>query len=206
MNAKIFVFKEFFMAEMDVAAYLKRVEESFDKEDYDQAISDLTEVIRLDPDNAEAKSNLYIAQFNLGIKHFQEGDIDHAIADLTEAIRLDPNDAAAYSARGIMYSQMENPDGAIDDLTEAIRLDPADIRSYAIRSGAYHDKSIEYRLKGDTNNFFKYLDLCIKDHEVALEIKPDDAHTQEMLKLATKERESWKAVAGGLKTMEDLSR
>jgi tetratricopeptide (TPR) repeat protein len=180
------------MAEMDVAAYLDCGEEFFEKEDYDQAISNFKEAYSLEPDNTRAKHNLYVAWSKLGIKHFKEGDIDQAIADLTEAIRLDPNDAAGYGARGWMYGQIENTDGAIDDLTEAIRLDSADTDSYVIRAGAYHDKSIEYRLKDDTSNFFKYLDLCIKDHEATLEINPDDAHTQKMLKLATRERESWK--------------
>jgi hypothetical protein len=103
----------------------------------------------------------------------------------------------------MMYDQIKNTDGAIDDLTEAIRIDPADASSYVIRAGAYHDKSKEYRLKGDQNNFFKYLDLSIRDYETALEIKPDNAQTRKMLKIATEERESWKVVAEGLKTEEE---
>jgi tetratricopeptide (TPR) repeat protein len=193
------------MAEMDAAAYLKRGEEFCDEEDFDRAVSDFTEAYRLEPDNTRAKSNLYVALYNRGITHLRKDDIDQAIADLTEAIRLDPNNAAAYGSRATIYDRIKNPDGVIDDTTEAIRLDPADAISYWFRAGAYHDKSKEYLLKGDQNNLFKYLDLCIKDYEAALEIEPDDPRQmQEQLTLAIEERDARKAVAEKMKLIEDL--
>ena len=53
------------------------------KGDYDKAIADYTEAIRLDPKNAEAYCNR-------GHAYEEKGDYDKAIADCTEAIRLDP--------------------------------------------------------------------------------------------------------------------
>ena len=61
--------------------------------DYDRAIADYTEAIRLDPKYA-------IVYGNRGNSYRLKGDYDRAIADLTEAIRLDPKYAIAYNNRG----------------------------------------------------------------------------------------------------------
>ena len=53
------------------------------KGEYDRAISDFTEAIRLDP-------KLASAYYNRGIAYENKGEHDKAIADYTEAIRLEP--------------------------------------------------------------------------------------------------------------------
>ena len=54
-----------------------------DKGDYDRAIADYDEAIRLDPRYA-------VAYYNRGVAYCDKGDYDRAIADYNEAIRLDP--------------------------------------------------------------------------------------------------------------------
>ena len=50
----------------------------------DAALADLTEAIRLNPNDANA--------YNLrGVVYLEKRDTERAIADYTEAIRLDPN-------------------------------------------------------------------------------------------------------------------
>jgi tetratricopeptide (TPR) repeat protein len=51
--------------------------------EYDQAIQDLSQAIRLDPQSA-------FPYVNRGVAYDETGKHDLAIADLTEAIRLDP--------------------------------------------------------------------------------------------------------------------
>jgi tetratricopeptide (TPR) repeat protein len=87
------------------------------KGDYDRAIVDYDEAIRLDPNNARAYSNR-------GNAYADKGDYDRAIADYDEAIRLDPKFARAYSNRGNAYDGKGDYDRAIADYDEAIRLDP----------------------------------------------------------------------------------
>src|SRR6516165_1783137 len=53
------------------------------KGDFDRAIADLSEAIRLDPKYAEA-------YYLRGVTYRNKGDSDHAIADFSEAIRLAP--------------------------------------------------------------------------------------------------------------------
>jgi len=89
------------------------------KDDYDRAIVDYTEAIRLRPDYSEA-------YFFRGVA-YQNGvaDADRAIADYTEAIRLKPDYGIAFSNRGIIYQNLKKDlPRAIADYTEAIRLLP----------------------------------------------------------------------------------
>jgi len=181
------------MAEMDAAAYLKRGEAFFSKEDFDQAIPDFREAYRL------ANINLAAAYFNRGVGSFQKGDTDRAVTDLTVAINLNPEDATFYGARGTMYRQKGDYDGVIRDFTGMIRLDPNSAAPYLSRAGAYHEKCKESRSNGDENSFFRYIDLCINDCSAALRIEPGNAKVREMLKHVTNERELRKEVYKSIK-------
>ena len=64
-----------------------------EKGDFDKAIADYTQAIRLDPKDAEA-------HFGRGCSYSKKGDHDKAIADFTDAIRLNPKHADAYHNRG----------------------------------------------------------------------------------------------------------
>ena len=61
------------------------------KKEYDKAIADYTEAIRLDP-------KFVIAYYNRGVAWRKKKECDKAIADYTEAIRLDPKYAAPHNS------------------------------------------------------------------------------------------------------------
>jgi tetratricopeptide (TPR) repeat protein len=112
--------------------------------DYDKAIADYTEAIRLDPKLKEA----YEKRAALYKEH--KGDYGKAIADYTEVIRLDPDDMK-YFNRAEAYEHKGDHDKAIADYTEAIRLGQKDGLDaglfYNFRARAYakkgeHDKAI----------------------------------------------------------------
>jgi tetratricopeptide (TPR) repeat protein len=56
------------------------------KGDYDRAIADSTQALRLDPNFANAYSNR-------GNAYLRKRDYDRAIADYEAALRINPNDA-----------------------------------------------------------------------------------------------------------------
>jgi tetratricopeptide (TPR) repeat protein len=77
------------------------------KKDYDRAIADYGEAIRLD--------NIAKAFDNRGRAYDDKKDYDRAIADCSEAIRLDPNFAMAFNNRGNAYNDKNDYDRAIAD-------------------------------------------------------------------------------------------
>jgi tetratricopeptide (TPR) repeat protein len=131
--------------------YNQRGEVYYKKGEYDKAIADLNEVIRLDPEWAAGYNNR-------GVVYRERGEYDKAIADLTEAIRRDPKVALFYSQRGIAYGYTREYDKAIADCTEAIRVNPEEFLGYSSRGFAY-------RLNGE-------YDKAIADYSDAIRLNP----------------------------------
>ena len=125
-----------------------------DRKDYDIAIADFTEALKLAPD-------MEAAYFYRGNAYRQKDDPDRAVADYNQAIRLDPNAANAYNNRGIAYRQKGDLDRAISDYAQAIRLNPDDASAYYNRGNAYSDK----------DDF----DRAIADYTQAIRLNPNDA-------------------------------
>src|SRR5215831_370604 len=76
------------------AALVSQGDISAGNRDYDRAIAEYSEAIRLDPKNPNAFSNR-------GNAYGNKGDYDRALSDYNEAIRLDPQFAIAFNNRGI---------------------------------------------------------------------------------------------------------
>ncbi len=85
-------------------------------QNYDLAIAEFSDAIRLKPDYVDAYNNR-------GVAYNGKGDYDRAIADETQAIRLDPNQVRAYCNRANDYAHKGDWDKAIADCNEAIRLE-----------------------------------------------------------------------------------
>jgi tetratricopeptide (TPR) repeat protein len=141
-----------------------------EKEDYDKAITDFTEAIRLDTENKEA----YI---NRGLAYYLKNDYDQAIEDYTKTIQLDPENMKAYSRRGLAYYFYNEYDKAIADFTKVIQFDPKSktISDYteAIRldprnAEAYINRGWEYYLDED-------YDKAILDYTEAIRLDPKNA-------------------------------
>ncbi|MFM7408567.1 MAG: tetratricopeptide repeat protein, partial [Cuspidothrix sp.] len=97
---------------------------------YEKTVADLTEAIRLAPDNAEYYSSR--GQVYLLLKDYKQ-----VVADLTEAIRLAPNNAQYYISRGEAYSLLNDENKAIADYKRAVNIEPKDADGYNNRGIAY---------------------------------------------------------------------
>jgi tetratricopeptide (TPR) repeat protein len=87
------------------------------KKDYDNAIRDCDEAIRLDPKND-------LPYFNRAIARLGKRDVDNALQDFDEILRINPKFVAAYAYRGMIESQKKDYASAVPDLEKAIVLDP----------------------------------------------------------------------------------
>jgi tetratricopeptide (TPR) repeat protein len=156
--------------------------------DYDMAIEDFTEAIKLNP-------NLAAAYFNRGNAYGFKEDYDRAIVDFNQAIRLDPNYARAYNNRGNAYAGKGDDDRAIADFNQAIRLDSNNAYRYISRGNVYMNKGDDDQaiadysqaIKLDPNNANVYFnrgyaydkigdgDKAIADYTQAIKLAPNDA-------------------------------
>ena len=119
--------------------------------EFDKALVDADEAIRLDQACAEAHSSRGVVL--LVLKRTAEALTEH-----NEAIRLAPNYAAAYNSRGNAYESQQESSKAIADYDQAIRLAP----KYAI---AYNNRGNAYRNLRDYTR-------AMADYDQAIRIDP----------------------------------
>ena len=85
--------------------------------DFDKAIEDYTELIRLQPEDAHA-------YYSRGKAYTERGELEKATADYTKAIALDQDFVEAYRGRVAVCEKRVDLDGAIADYLQLIRLLP----------------------------------------------------------------------------------
>jgi tetratricopeptide (TPR) repeat protein len=155
--------------------YNNRGNAYYSKRDYDHAIQDFNEAVRLSPNDANTYYTRGNAHGGRGIAYDNKYDYEHAIQDYneaiqdyTDAIRLNQSYAFAYYGRGIAYDsrgiEHDNSDDynrAIQDYNEAILLSPNNAGAYKYRGVAYNHKS-DY-------------DRAIQDFSEAIRLNPKDS-------------------------------
>ena len=139
------------------SGYDERGDAYLGKHDYDGAIAEFDQEIRLQPNNAATF-------FKRGYAYQVKGDNDRAIADYGEVLRLNDNDTTAFYNRGNAYLAKGDLDRAIADYNLAIVLDPK-------HRYAYYGCAMAYQAKGDP-------DRAIADYSqaIALDPKYEDAY------------------------------
>jgi uncharacterized caspase-like protein/tetratricopeptide (TPR) repeat protein len=166
------------------AAYAVRGNTYRTRQNYENAVTDLSKALELDPKDAFARSRRGLTYLNKrdeaaaadldqviaitpnrasefearGSAYSGKKEYDRAIADFTSAIELDPKYTLAYSNRGNASLNNKDFDRAILDLTRAIELDPKYAVAYSTRGSAYFGK--------------KDYDRAISDHTRAIELDP----------------------------------
>jgi tetratricopeptide (TPR) repeat protein len=85
---------------------------------YDRAIQEYTEAIRLAPKDAA------LAYFNRGLSYEALGHDNNALQDFSAAVKLNPKSSDAFERRATVYFRMGLYDRAGSDYTAAVFLDP----------------------------------------------------------------------------------
>jgi len=183
----------------NAVAYFNRGKEFYGKGNFNKAIAEFTQAVRLDPNNAtyyqrrgtafymKKDYNMAIMDYSKmlqlnpgfmngyvarGIVYSAKGDYDRAIADFNHVLDIDPNVTDVYRTRGNAYFRKKDYDRAIDDFSKLLSFDPNN-------SSAYDSRGMAYYYKED-------YDRAITDFEAALRINPNSSKT--FLELARSKR------------------
>ncbi len=109
----------------------------FRKKEWDAAIADFNEAIRLNP-----QDNVLFG--NRADSYRNKKEWDRAITDINKAVQLNPKNRRNYYIRGLIFYDQDNYDRAIPEFAQAIRIDPKYDEAYYYRGRSYFLKK-EYK-------------------------------------------------------------
>ena len=167
-------------------SYSKKGYESWQRDDFEDAMANYNQAIELKPDYE-------VTYINRGRFKFFIDDKFGAIEDLDQAIKLNPDYIEAYNSRGIVKAESGDHTGAIDDFNRAIELKPDLAKAYNNRGfvkaelGDHTDaiddfnRAIElepnfaeiYYNRGNANRGLGRRSEAIADYDQAIKLKPD---------------------------------
>lgn len=165
---------------------MKKSEELFESGKYQDAILELTQLLVMDSENADAyllraicysaSGNLKLAKpdynkaieinpndgkyyYNRGVFYDFQGKSKKALADYNKSIQLSPDDPSGYYNRAIIFDNQKNFAKSIEDYTKAIELD-------SLNPDLYNNRGLAYKNSGQ-------LKKAIIDYSESIEINPD---------------------------------
>ena len=184
--------------ELSATQYRQRAYEAYQRGEYEEAIRNYNEVIRITSNDAEAYYHRGLA--NNGLARYEE-----AIEDFDIAINLPPNpkpnDAYSYHHRGLANNGLARYEEAINDFNMAIDLPPNpkpnDAYTYHWRGNVHYvlgqyeaalidydaansfrpnpNAEYSYHWRGLSNNGLERYEAAITDFDEAIRINPDYA-------------------------------
>lgn len=109
----------------------------FRKKEWDLAIADFNEAIRLNP-----QDNVLFG--NRADSYRNKKEWDRALTDINRAVQLNPKNRRNYYIRGLIFYDQDNYDRAIPEFAHAIRIDPKYDEAYYYRGRSFFLKK-EYK-------------------------------------------------------------
>ncbi|MDD3877699.1 MAG: tetratricopeptide repeat protein [Bacteroidales bacterium] len=111
----------------NVMALNSRAEAKYEINDFNGALEDLSNSIRIDSSNHKIYSNR-------GLIYYQMKDFDAALNDFNSALKFDSNNYFAYYNQGKVFSEIGKTDEAINSLSRAIEIDSTYTNAYNERA------------------------------------------------------------------------
>lgn len=184
--------------------HIKQADEALENHDYDKAIAECSEAIRLFPKDASAYATR-------GEAWRMKGAFDKAIADCSDGLDISESDSSLtelsaylYASRAEAWRMKGESDTAILDCTVAIRYNPKNAFAYGTRGDAWcvkgeYDKAIadcDEAIRLDPTNTFAYVtrgdawlekganDKAVADYSQVLQVDSNNADVYKMRAVA----------------------
>jgi len=151
--------------------YFIRGELLSDMAQYEDALTNLDEAIRLQPDDFP---DFYRSR---GTVNIQLGNLDDALNDFTKLLEINPDDVAAHNDRALIYVQQENYEAALLDLDAAIRLEDSIAGLYLQRGFVNAQLSNQAEA---ANDYFQYIRLQNTEVNSDNALRPGESLVLEM--------------------------
>lgn len=135
----------------DSAFYRKRADDYTSKGEYDRAISDYDEAIRLNSQDA-------VAYYSRGFAYHYKNNQDRAFENYKTAIQLKSEFALQPMLQCVLYNSTKNnnTDKAIEECSKTINSTSNFALAYYIRGNAYRNKEDLDRAIADYNKFIEF--------------------------------------------------
>ncbi len=127
---------------------IQRGQAYFTLQDFELAVNDYNQALKLD-------DSLDEAYFGLGMAKGRMGQVEKGIADLSEYISRNPTSSRAYTKRGVRYIWAKKLKLAKADLQKAIQLDPNNAE-------AHDDLGVVYASEGNYDMALKHFTKVVK--------------------------------------------
>lgn len=154
----------------------------------DEALSDFTKAVELNPGLAQAYSD------RAGI-YALKGDGEKALEDYSKAVSLKPDFADAYNYRGALYVNRKEHEKALADFTKTLELVPNHalaalnrgyvfltlekyedaIKDFNVTLSQNPDAAVAYNFRGNAYMNLGDFNNALKDYSKAIMLKPDFA-------------------------------
>jgi tetratricopeptide (TPR) repeat protein len=147
--------------------YRRRGDAYYYKHDYDLAIADYDQAIKLNP-----QPEVY---YDRGKAFHSRGDLDQALFDFGQAIQLNSRFALAYIGRGNVFNEKHEFERAIAEYNQALKFNITRLSAYYGRGMAYYNKHDYER--------------AIDDFEQVLQLNPNHKNAAKALEAAKLNRQ-----------------
>jgi len=145
-------------------SYLGRGNAYEEKGEYQTALADYDEAIRIDA------SICPCAYLNRGLLYWRIGELDKSLVEYTQALSHDPKYSSAYNNRALVHEAKGDRDRALADYNEAIRFDQRN-------AAALNNRGKLHEAMGER-------DRAIADYATVLTLPKDSADTRQRQEVA----------------------